>query len=204
MAKQRKTVMIIGEGITEFYYFNSLKDELKGLTITPDYPKNTNLKDLEKKIDEGIECGYDYIYCVIDMDTKEQESERRLYNALRQKYGNIVKRQEEGASCEVKFVETHRCTELFFLYHFEYTGQDFNSQKSLIDRLNRHCGYEKTGKFFKSCRGLHGYLEKKGGSLEKAIANAQLSIKAKVNGDREYTYSGIGGMLKELREIQGI
>ena len=39
MGKQRNTTLILGEGPTEFFYFKSLCDELKGLTIKPDYPK---------------------------------------------------------------------------------------------------------------------------------------------------------------------
>ena len=40
MGKQRNTTLILGEGPTEFFYFKSLCDELKGLTIKPDYPKH--------------------------------------------------------------------------------------------------------------------------------------------------------------------
>ena len=32
MGKQRNTILILGEGPTEFFYFKSLCDELKGLT----------------------------------------------------------------------------------------------------------------------------------------------------------------------------
>ena len=42
MGKQRNTILILGEGPTEFFYFKSLCDELKGLTIKPDYPKHTS------------------------------------------------------------------------------------------------------------------------------------------------------------------
>lgn len=41
MGKQRNTTLILGEGPTEFFYFKSLCDELKGLTIKPDYPNHT-------------------------------------------------------------------------------------------------------------------------------------------------------------------
>lgn len=57
MGKQRNTTLILGEGSTEFFYFKSLCDELKGLTIKPDYPKHTSLKELEHKIEEGVALG---------------------------------------------------------------------------------------------------------------------------------------------------
>lgn len=54
MGKLHKAVLIIGEGPTEFFYFKSLCDLYKGLTIKPDYPKHTNLKELGAKIAQGI------------------------------------------------------------------------------------------------------------------------------------------------------
>lgn len=53
MGKQRQTALILGEGPTEFFYFKSLCDVFKRLTIKPDYPKHTNIKELEAKIAEG-------------------------------------------------------------------------------------------------------------------------------------------------------
>ncbi len=66
MGKIRKTALVLGEGVTEYYYFKSLCDLYKNLTIKPDYPKHTNLKELEAKIEDGIAMGYDHIFfCVI-------------------------------------------------------------------------------------------------------------------------------------------
>lgn len=50
MGKLRQTALILGEGPTEFFYFKSLCDVFKRLTIKPDYPKHTNIKELEAKI----------------------------------------------------------------------------------------------------------------------------------------------------------
>lgn len=56
--KLRNSTLILGEGPTEFYYFNSLRGEISGVTIAPDYPKHTNVAELGKKIAEGIAMGY--------------------------------------------------------------------------------------------------------------------------------------------------
>lgn len=41
---KRITTVIIGEGPTEYFYLNSLKDEFRELqNIKPDFPKNTSL-----------------------------------------------------------------------------------------------------------------------------------------------------------------
>ena len=82
MGKLRKTALILGEGPTEFYYFKSLCDVYKNITIKPDYPKHTSIKELELKIEEGIALGYSHIFCVIDMDTKDTEPERTQYQKL--------------------------------------------------------------------------------------------------------------------------
>ena len=63
MGKLRQTALILGEGPTEFFYFKSLCDVFKRLTIKPDYPKHTNIKELEAKIAEGVAMGYSHIFC---------------------------------------------------------------------------------------------------------------------------------------------
>ena len=73
MGKLRQTALILGEGPTEFFYFKSLCDLFKRLTIKPDYPKHTNIKELDAKIAEGVAMGYSHIFCIIDMDTKDKE-----------------------------------------------------------------------------------------------------------------------------------
>lgn len=202
MGKQVRSVLVLGEGPTEFYYFNSLRDVIKGLTIKPDYPKHTNLKELEAKIEEGIADGYDHIFCVIDMDTKDEMPERTRYARLKKKYAKTVSKPKKGIFCEVRFFETHRCSELFFLYYFCYTSHMYINQEELLRDLNRRCGYEKSIDFFKKSKGLHAYFEKNGGKLGDAIHGANCSVDEKRLEGRNYTYSELGHMLEELKAIQ--
>ena len=202
MGKLHKTTLILGEGPTEFFYFKSLNDVFKGLTSKPDYPKHTSIKELELKITDGITMGYDYIYCVIDMDTKNEGPEHSQYAQLKKKYGKSIVEPKKGINCKVKFFETHRCTELFFLYYFEYTSRMYTNQNLLLKDLNQKCEYRKTIDFFRKCKGLHSYFEKNGGSLDAAIANAEHSMTEKNAGSRDYTYSELGRMMRELADIQ--
>ena len=103
MGKLSNTALILGEGPTEFYYFKSLCDVFKGLTIKPDYPKHTNIKELETKIAQGIELGFSHIFCVIDMDTKDKEPEHTQYERLKKKYAAPINKPKKGIYCEVKF-----------------------------------------------------------------------------------------------------
>lgn len=103
MGKLRQATLILGEGPTEFFYFRSLCDVFKRLTIKPDYPKHTNIKELDAKITEGVAMGYSHIFCIIDMDTKDKEPERSQYQKLPSPSTNPRKE-----FTEVEFFETHR------------------------------------------------------------------------------------------------
>ena len=201
MGKLRQATLILGEGPTEFFFFKSLCDVFKRLTIKPDYPKHTNLKDLEAKIAEGVAMGYNHIFCIIDMDTKNEEPERSQYQKLRAKYARPINKPKKGIFCEVEFFETHRCTELFFLYYFHYKARPYDTQEALLKDLNRCVEYHKTIEFFIKCRGLHSYFERNGGSLDAAITNADRSMQEKQSTGREYTYSELGKLMRLLRDL---
>ena len=201
MGKLRQATLILGEGPTEFFFFKSLCDVFKRLTIKPDYPKHTNLKDLEAKIAEGVAMGYNHIFCIIDMDTKNEEPERSQYQKLRAKYAKPINKPKKGIFCEVEFFETHRCTELFFLYYFHYKARPYDTQEALLKDLNRCVEYHKTIEFFIKCRGLHSYFERNGGSLDAAITNADRSMLEKQSTGREYSYSELGRLMRLLRDL---
>ena len=201
MGKLRQTALILGEGPTEFFYFKSLCDVFKHITIKPDYPKHTNLKELEKKIEEGVEMGYSHIFCIIDMDTKDLEPERSQYQKMKAKYAEPINKPEKGIYCSVEFFETHRCTELFFLYYFRYTSRSYDEQEPLLKDLNQCVEYRKTAEFFIKTKGLHGYFERNGGSLEKAVDNANRSMDEKNNDGRDYTFSELGRLMERLSKV---
>ena len=201
MGRLRQSALILGEGPTEFFYFKSLCDVIKHITIKPDYPKHTSIEELDLKIADGIAMGYSHIFCIIDMDTKDKEPERAQYQKLKEKYVKPINNPKKGINCEVKFVETHRCTELFFLYYFRYTSRPYENQESLLKDLNQCVEYRKTIDFFTKSKGLHSYFERNGGSLETAIANANRSMEDKQKDSRDYTYSELGRLLDILKDL---
>lgn len=201
MGKQRQTALILGEGPTEFFYFKSLCDVFKNITIKPDYPKHTSIKELEIKIEEGIAMGYSHIFCVIDMDTKDQEPKRTQYQKLRAKYAKPINKPKKGIYCNVEFFETHRCTELFFLYYFRYTSRSYEDQESLLKDLNKSVEYRKAIDFFIKSKGLHSYFERNGGSLNVATVNANRSMEDKLANGKEYTFSELGLLIKKLEKL---
>ena len=121
---------------------------------------------------------------------------------LKAKYAKPIDKPKKGIYCEVEFFETHRCTELFFLYYFRYTSRPYNEQEALLKDLNQCVEYRKTIEFFIKTRGLHGYFERNGGSLEKAVVNAKRSMEEKLTSGRDYTYSELGRLMEELKGLE--
>ena len=56
--------------------------------------------------------------------------------------------------------------------------------------------------FFIKTKGLHNYFERNGGSLEKAIANANRSMDEKLSYRRNYTFSELGRLMEKLKGLE--
>ena len=136
------------------------------------------------------------------MDTKDKEPERSQYQKLKAKYAKPIDKPKKGIYCKVEFFETHRCTELFFLYYFRYTSRLYDEQEPLLKDLNLCVEYRKTIEFFIKTNGLHGYFERNGGCLNKAMANANQSMDEKLKSGRNYTYSELGKLMEELKGLE--
>jgi len=90
---------------------------------------------------------------------------------------------------------------LFFLYYFRYTSRPYDTQELLLKDLNQCVEYRKTIEFFIKTKGLHGYFERNGGSLEEAVANANRSMEEELTSGRDYTYSELGKLIEMLESI---
>ena len=200
MTKIKDSIAVIGEGITEYYYFNSLKDEFTQLNLRPMYPRHsTSLVDFEQEIEKAIDKGYNQIFCVIDMDNKKDGAERQNYLNFKNRFEGTRTIKKTDFTYTIRFIENERCTELFFLFYFTYTSRHFQDQPAVLQELNKRCKYEKTEKFFKA-HSLHQYFQKHDGSFMDALHNAAHSMKEKEASGRDHTYS----QMTELFEAIGI
>lgn len=200
--KLRNTVTIIGEGITEKHYLQSLKDDYPYFR-TVNYVElehANNMAELEKRIEEAAQMGYARVFCMIDMDNKNEGTEYEKYVSLKRKYAKPIIKKRKGIECEVRFYETDRCTEQFFLYYFSNTSKKFLSYEELEKELHKYSEYQKRERFFVK-HPLHAYFCSKGGSLDYAIKNAKESVIAKENGVRNYSYSELGKMIEDLKSL---
>ncbi|ADQ79990.1 hypothetical protein Palpr_1851 [Paludibacter propionicigenes WB4] len=182
-------IAVIGEGITEQYYLQSIPN-VKA-KITPKLPQHsTGNKFLEDKIKECIDNGYSNIFVLIDMDNKTDVKDRVRYRQIKDRFHNkTFKNASRGTQSTIIFFENERCLEIWFLFHFKNTTAQFLSQNELIREIKRYCAYEKTEKFFLSTKGLHQYFTKNGGDLEMAKLRSESSIKRKDEEGVDYTYS---------------
>lgn len=200
MRRQRISVVVLGEGITEKYYFESLRDLLPIKPVAK-ILKHTTVPYIDKMINQLINDGYDRIYCLIDMDNKIKDGtalrkkNREEYDKLKRKYHNKTITRKEGES-KIVMIESYPSTELFFLYYFGYKGAEFNNTQ-LKNILNRMTGYKVEEHFFIK-NALHSLFVKKGGSLEVAIEASQQSMMRRDILNPYSSYTEIGKLIEEL------
>lgn len=201
MARKRITVAVIGEGITEKYYIQSLQDILE-IKPTPIKPKNSTLKELEISIKDCIKKGYSKIFCLIDKDNKindgnpDHDRNAAEYARLKKQYHNKVHKCPDGSVTKIVMIESYPATEIFFLYYFGYTSAHYSNQQ-LKHILNKKFGYLTEERYLIK-HSLHDMLVESGGSLETAISASAQSI-MNINRELETSFSEISILIQDLR-----
>lgn len=190
---ERKRVAIIGDGKTEFAYIESLKtafkDRLSVYSLKPRLPKDSSVKELERFIVDNLD--YDKVLCIIDMDTKlKKPKELTDYLELKRRFRK---------KSHVIFYETHPCTELWFLYHFQYTTAEFGLFEPELKRQleKKMPEYEKKSPF---C--THQHIIKCGGNFDTAVENGRRSIDSKKSDNRNYSYSEMVCFFEEIGVVE--
>lgn len=167
-SKSKKSIAIIGEGETEWFYFDSLRSHCRyQFKIAPDFPQHADIAHFIKMAQQYASEGYDKIVCLIDMD-------RILANATEMNTYHTIRTKTEKAYDNIEFIETNPCTEFWFLLHFLPTLQRkyYSSYRDLEAELRLYMpGYEKTKRYFQRTK-LYHYLAVHG-NLELAKSNSK-------------------------------
>lgn len=192
-------IAIVGEGITEWHYFNDLKQTEKyKFQVKPELPKHSDVEAIVKKAIELREKGFDKIFCLFDMDRiLLDQTENAKYLKFRQKLHN-KKPKNKG---KIIFYNTMPCIEYWFLLHFtQYSAKIYQNYTSLKPTLLKFLqGYDKSDKYFKRTK-IYQTL-KKDGNLELAIENATKLLEEIKNNDNElFPYTEIHILLNELKK----
>lgn len=167
---EHKSVAIIGEGETEWFYFETLRIACRyPFKIAPDFPQHSDIHHILKLIEAYIDKQYDYIVCLFDMDRLLQfPTEMQLYQNAKRKYS------AKKYCGKVMFIETNPCTEFWFLLHFLPTVvcRKYETYDQLLPELQKYMpGYEKTKRYFTKTK-LYKYLTENG-DLDRAMKNSE-------------------------------
>ena len=140
MREPKPGIYIVGEGITEQYYFAHIK-KLFGFhcTIKPRFFGNTNIAEMRKKIEELLRDDI-FVICVFDADVStHNESERRKLVQLQHKYRN---------NSNLIFCDSLPSIEYWFLLHYLDSNRHFIDSNAAESALKRYIPeYEKTASF---------------------------------------------------------
>lgn len=189
-------VAIIGEGITEKYYLQSLQD-IDDISRVRFYPApNSSAKGFEKAIKKAVNDGYTEIYCMIDMDVQYKDpASHDKYIQLKNKYHNRVNKNCD-LEYSVQFFESYPCTEIFFRYYFEFTTAE-QTNEGVKRWLNTKFGYTVHERYF-AHTSIHATLCKNGGNLYNAINASIQSINTRIPKNTSCCYTELGNMIKLL------
>ncbi|MDR1458920.1 MAG: RloB family protein, partial [Bacteroidales bacterium] len=114
-------IYIIGEGITEQYYFSHIK-QIMGFhcIIKPRFFGNTSIAAMRIKIEDLLRSGV-FVICVFDADVlSRNESEKRRLEQLRNRYKN---------NKNLLLCASLPSIEFWFLLHYLDTGRHFRDAK---------------------------------------------------------------------------
>lgn len=195
-----KSIAIIGEGETEWFYFDSLRVACRfPFKVAPDFPQHSDIHHVLKLVESYIDKQYDYVVCLFDMDRLHQfPSEMQLYQRAKKKYS--AKKYAE----RVIFIETNPCTEFWFLLHFlpNVVCRRYDSYEQLLPELQKYMPeYEKTKRYFKRTN-LYKFLTENG-DLERAIQNSEkLCLLSEKTPEDLIAYSEVYKVIELLRALQ--
>lgn len=195
-----KSIAIIGEGETEWFYFDSLRVACRfPFKVAPDFPQHSDIHHVLKLVESYIEKQYDYVVCLFDMDRLYQfPSEMRLYQRAKKKYS------AQKYAERVIFIETNPCTEFWFLLHFlpNVVCRRYDSYEQLFPELQKYMPeYEKTKRYFKRTN-LYKFLTENG-DLERAIQNSEkLCLLSEKTPEDLIAYSEVYKVIELLRTLQ--
>ena len=178
----KKSIAIIGEGETEWFYFDSLRVACRyPFKVAPDFPQHSDIPHMAKLAESYVKCETDYVICLVDMDRLLQNpKEMETYSKIRKK-----------SSHKILWVETNPCTEFWFLLHFlpQLSVKRYDCYEQLIPELQRYMpGYEKTVRYFRKNK-LYNYLTENG-DLQRALGYAkELSRLSETKPEDKIAYS---------------
>ena len=191
--KTRKSIAIIGEGLTEYRYVDDMRTtERYRFSLVPGIPKHSDVDDIVRLAQERVKAGYDYVLCLIDMDVIEANQEKmNHYKALKKDNPRII------------FVESCPCTEYWFLLHYMPgpSSKEYANYDAVAQELKKHIpNYAKTEAFFNKTH-IYKTLKEKG-NMEQALQLSRDLEELRVKEPEVYkSYSQMYKLFDIIKEI---
>ena len=189
-SQKNHSVTILGEGLTEQYYFTHIRTLFDyHYTIKPYYFSVTSLVEMDKKITEAVTDG-GFAIAVFDADVAHRnEAEKKKLESIRRKYAN--KRN-------VVLCDSLTSIEYWFLLHYENTNRHFKDSAATENELRKHIpDYEKKAKFLEELKWVSDLCSD--GKLELA------KNRAKFFGEDGESYSNVFKafeLLEKLKQLE--
>lgn len=187
----KKSIAIIGEGETEWFYFDSLRIARRyPFKVAPDFPRHSDIHHLAKMANDYVQRQYDHVVCLVDMDRMmAHPTEMDTYRRLKRQSSN-----------KVMWIETNPCTEFWFLLHFlpQLSTRQYQTYDDLLPELQRYMpGYEKSVRYFRKTN-LYNFLVTHG-DIDRAMANSEkLSRMSESSPQDRIAYSQVYKVLQLL------
>jgi len=189
-------VTIIGEGETEWYYFNNLRStERYKFKVTPELPKHSDFKSIIKTARKKRDEGYDLVFCVLDMD--------RISSNKTELIGYTNEKNKSRLNKKIVFIETMPCIELWFLLHYYsvYSNKIYLDYNTVSKELKKHIpDYDKTIKFLKKTK-LYDFLINNGDFNQAIEFSKRLNEEKKNSTNKFFNYTTISELIETLSKI---
>jgi 23S rRNA A1618 N6-methylase RlmF len=177
----KKTFALIGDGETEYWYIQKLKEHEKeklknsNLKLEPELNHKKKLEELFEHI-ENLEEEYDKIFWIVDFDTIIKETKEAKKG--KERTLDIFKRRRNkllSNNKKIIIIINNPCFEFWLLQHFYSATKYFECYNGKLEReIKKHIlNYDKSEKFYNNCgggKGIYLLLERK---LEEAISNSK-------------------------------
>lgn len=181
----RGNVYIVGEGITEQYYFSHLKFLQKySYVVKPRFFGKTSISEIEKSVVKLLLGGVSVI-CFFDADVSARDAvEKENLNKFRRKYAN---------NRQVILCDSFPSIEFWFLLHFLKTTRNFQSADEVLTALKRYIpDFSKDCSFLKNVKWVEDLCQDDKLTIALSHASEILAEKEKGHVGEYFPYTKVG------------
>ncbi len=137
---KRPIITVIGEGVTERYYFQHLRDiRHYRYNCKPRFFSHQSLEEMHRLIGEVLsDSGVAVCVFYADVTRRDDKTAKEMYKKIYDDYG----KRDDVILCP-----SMSSIEFWFLLHYLNTNKYYASSDAVIEVLNKYHDFEKSGKY---------------------------------------------------------